>query len=104
MSLELRDNNLYANGVVLNLANNSSYLERFALKYTGALSDKQHTIIQGDTLTALAYKYYKNISNDPAKYWWVLADVNTIDNPLDISELIGSDIVIPDLVLIKLNE
>lgn len=102
--LQLRDNNLYANGSVLEFSGNITLLEREPLKYDGSITDRHHTVIQGETLTGLAYKYYKSISSDPAKYWWVLADVNSIDNPFDISDWIGKDILIPDLIMLKLRE
>ena len=102
--LQLRDNNLYANGKVLLLSGGEQLLERDPLVYDGSITDKHHTVMDGDALTNIAYKYYAPISNDPAKYWWIIADVNSIDDPLDIQDLIGEDILIPDLLIIKLRE
>jgi len=102
--LQLRDNNPYANGRIVSISGSFDLLERKVLEYTGSASDSHHTVKQGDLLTTIAYKKYKTVVSDPAKYWWIIADVNHIDNPLDIDHLIGTDILIPDLVIIKLRE
>jgi len=102
--LQLKENNLYSNGVVSGFPNGDILLTRERLVYTGLVTDKYHTIIQGESLTSIAYRYYKPINGDASKYWWVIADVNDIYNPIDIEDLIGSEIIIPDLVMIKLTE
>lgn len=101
--MELKDFDLYINGFVEEFADGSRYLEREDIIYNGNDTDKIHTVKENDTLTKLAFRYYVNSLNNSPKYWWIIADANDITNPMDISDLIGYDIVIPDPVLFLLN-
>lgn len=100
----LRDNNLYQNGVVIQYDNGESELEREIISFPGSEGDKYHTVVQGDELTKLAYRFYNDYTLDPGKFWWLIADANEIENSLDISEYIGTDIVIPSFPTFKLNQ
>ncbi len=101
---ELPDNNLYVNGRVIDYSDVEAELERIPVDYKPTEKDAYHTVVQGDSLDRIAYDRYKGIVPDPSKYWWVIADANleVIDNPLDISDLIGTDLVIPDILRFKL--
>jgi hypothetical protein len=52
-------------------------------------------------LDALAERYYGGIVTDASKYWWILADANGIPNPLDLSNVVGSMLLIPDLFRVQ---
>jgi len=95
-ALTLRVDNPYADGKLIQLPNNDIILNREKITYKPTVYDKRHTVIQGDNLTALAYQYYRNVTEYPSRYWWIIADANNILNPLDISDLIGYEIIIPD--------
>ncbi|MBP7509916.1 MAG: LysM peptidoglycan-binding domain-containing protein [Prolixibacteraceae bacterium] len=58
------------------------------------ISDKYHTFTHNDRLETISYKYY-----DSVDYWWALADINNIADPLNIS--IGTQIRIPVLSRIQ---
>jgi nucleoid-associated protein YgaU len=44
---------------------------------TGSSGVISHVIVQGETLEGIAFRYYQD-----ATKWWVIADVNNIQNPL----------------------
>ncbi len=106
MDLELRGNNLYRNGsIILFDETDELILQRDNIDMSGAVTDAYHLVRKEDRLDLLAYNYYKNTVEDASKYWWVLADVNDIFNPLDLSEYVGKEILIPNIltVLLKLQ-
>lgn len=102
MAVELNINNLYTTGTVYTYPDGSQKLLRKRIKYVGTVRDSYHLIVQGDTLDALAYKYYSSVALDASKLWWILADANNILNPLDLSSLQGTTIVIPNYYQVRL--
>ena len=105
MSLEVNDNNLYGNGrlIVMDDGSNEELLRREKLSIIGDERDRYHTVKEYDRLDTIAYKYYKNIAEDSSKYWWLIADANNIMNPFDLSEYVGTEILVPDLARIRLS-
>lgn len=97
MSLQLRTNNLYRTGAVTQFSNGEQLLTREQLTLVGDEEDKYHLVREGDDLTILAWRYYRKIGVDVSKYWWIIADANNIHNPLDLSDLVGTEILIPNL-------
>lgn len=94
--IELDRSNLYASGIVLELNDNSFLLERKSLIIHPEESDRWHRVKYGDELDSLSHKYYSNIVDDAAKYWWFIAEANGVTNPLDISDLVGTYLLIPE--------
>ncbi len=103
MAIELRENNLYVNGRIIQFSDGQSILIRDKISYVGQAIDVYHTVMDEDELTKLAWRYYRSVVIDPAKYWWVIADVNNIFDPFDLSSYIGKDLLIPNLLTIKLT-
>lgn len=104
MELELSGNNLYRNGYVLEFAGTEErLLLREPVQYDATVQDTYHRVSEEDRLDLLAYRYYSGTVEDASKYWWVLADVNNILNPLDLSSFIGKDLVIPNILTILLK-
>lgn len=101
--MKVRDFDLYINGYIESFADGFKYLERDEIVYEGNDTDRIHTVKAGETLTRIAYKRYKDTLKNPSLYWWIIADANDITNPMNIVDLIGHDIVIPDPVLFQLN-
>jgi len=101
--ITLRTFDLYANGYIEEFADGEKYLERDEIVYSGEDSDRFHTVKETDTLTRIAYKYYKDIMQTPQQYWHIIADANDIVNPLDLAEYIGQDLIIPDPVLFQIK-
>lgn len=95
LTLVLQDNNLYADGRVY--AVDPPVLARKLLKYQATEKDSYHLVVKGDNLVRIAWTYYKDRRPDAGKYWWVIADANSIQFPLDISDLEGKEILIPDI-------
>ncbi|HOZ81927.1 MAG TPA: LysM domain-containing protein [Bacteroidia bacterium] len=102
--LYLHDFDLYSNGRIIVLPSGNKLLKRDKIKYSPQEPDIYHTVVAGDTLTFLAWKFYSRFTSDAPKYWKYIADVNNIKNPLDIRQYIGKNIVIPNFALIKLSE
>lgn len=102
-NLTLRSNNLYRNGEIIQFTEGDMSLIRNQLEITGTLEDEYHTILASDELTKLAYQKYSRFVEDSSKYWWVIADANKIDNPLDLTDWIGVEILIPNILKVLLS-
>lgn len=100
--ITVRDNNLYANGYIIDFGDGDSILEREPLVIEAQNDDKYHTVKTEDRIDVLAWRNYKNAVADAGKYYWVIADANNIDHPLDLEDLIGTDILIPDILRVRL--
>lgn len=90
-------NNLYANGEVLTFTNGEQLLLRDIETTGGSLTDRYHVLKLGQTLDEVAYLMYNTEVADPSKYWWRIADANQIQNPLELSEYVGTNLLIPNL-------
>lgn len=100
--LKLRNSNPYVSGYIIEFENGDQELIRNITEWKGSDNDKYHTVRQSDFIDKIAYDYYQNIVENPEWYWWVICDANNIENPLDLSELVGTEIVIPDLIMFAL--
>lgn len=106
MANKRKDFDLYFNGKIIVFTNGQSILQREKINYSSSEPDLYHSVIEGETLTAIAWKHYQKFTtkNRAMRYWKYIADVNNIMNPLDITDLVGSDIIIPNFNLCKLSE
>lgn len=98
--MELDISNLYANGgFTVDFDNNNKELYRKILPYKKQNGDKKHIIVQGDTIEKIAFLYYQGIKQNAGRYWFYIVDCNKdiITNPLDLSSLVGKQIIIPDV-------
>ncbi len=102
MSIALRNDNLFQTGQLEQFADGTEMLTRKKIEYIKTGKEQRHTIVEGETIRQIAYMYYKNMTSKPQNWWWIIADVNEIENPLFLSEHIGSTIIIPDLYQAKL--
>ena len=102
MALKLRTSDMYLSGEVQNYADGTKELVRKAISYTPTVYDDYHEVKPGDTLDKIAYLFYSNFVDDSSKYWWVIADVNGIDNPLDLTDLVGQRLLIPNFTRLQL--
>ncbi len=101
--MKVKDVDLYSNGYIEEFADGLKFLERDEIEYNGNDTDRFYTVRATDRLTKIAYRKYKDILKLPQHYWWIIADANDIENPMDLSGLIGEEIVIPDPFLFLLN-
>lgn len=90
MYFELPSSPYSGNGLQINFDNGEKTLVRSKLQHEPTPNDQYHIITHHDELTNLAFDYYGD-----SKYWWVICDVNDIDNPLILEA--GNTIIIPDL-------
>ena len=96
MAVLLRNNNPYSLAVIRNFDDTPPILERGKVDYTPTVEDILHEVVEGESLDTIAYKYYED-----SKYWWLIADANELENPLDISEF--NTLLIPNLERAKKN-
>lgn len=82
--------NLYSAGYVVNYPEGDISLERVKIIHIEDIDDKAYTIREGDTLSYISFKFYGN-----PLYWYLIADVNEIDNPFDLE--IGLNLIIPNI-------
>lgn len=103
--IELRGNNLYRNGEVIDFGDGESILTRELIPFEGTVKDIYYTVRRDDRIDLIAYSHYSRIVEDSSKYWWVIADANNIHNPMDLEDLVGTEILIPNIlnVLLKLQ-
>lgn len=101
ITVEVRENNLYQNGRVVQFPNGEYELEREIIIFQGGEDDQYYTVQEGDEVTKLAYQHYKNYVENPGEYYWLITDANNIENPLDLSEWIGVEIIIPSILKYK---
>lgn len=81
---------LYSNGITINYQEGDTSLQRKTIVHKEDLEDKSYIIRQDDTLSSISNKFY----NEPL-YWYIIADVNNIDNPFILET--GKSIIIPNI-------
>lgn len=90
MSFELQTSPYFKNSYIINYPDGRLALYRNKLEYSPKVDDEYLVTIEGDTLDAIAFRKYGD-----SKLWWVIADVNNIENPLIIEP--GTSLLIPKL-------
>lgn len=80
---------LYSKGFVLTYEEGDTSLERDKIQYKSDTGDAIHVFIEGESLTMISYRYY----GEPV-YWYLIADINEIENPLFIEP--GTQLIIPN--------
>ena len=79
----------YTNGYIISYENGDISLERIPTYQVNQQLVTVHTVLEGETLQGIAYKYYGD-----SGYWSLLADVNNILNPFAELEK-DMEIIIP---------
>lgn len=79
----------YTNGYIISYENGDISLERIPTYQVNQQLVTVHTVLEGETLQGIAYKYYGD-----SGYWSLLADVNGIFNPFAELEK-DMEIIIP---------
>jgi len=98
----LWETNPFSNGAkVLVLLDGTERLAREEIEYEFSDKDLVTTIQETSEIDALAYQFYQKFGNDPSKLYWYITDVNGVVNPLDLSNLEGLGMIIPDYVNIQ---
>lgn len=104
LELRIRRFNMYQTGKVYDFPNDGEKaLLRDKIIYKPTIYDETHTVKTNDTIWGIAYQHYRDKVPNPSRYWWIIADVNNIFKPHDISELIGTKIIIPSITNVELN-
>lgn len=107
MELILKSSSLYRNAVVAVFDDtDEGLLIRDPLNLKGEQQDMYHKVVELDRIDLLAYKYYGSRIKDASKYWWIIADANNIENPLDLRAFVNKQILIPNIlnVMLKIQE
>lgn len=87
--LELTDDDLYADGYIIQFDDGSQLLQRTIQPYTVNPGDDYITGIDGDSLDCIAFEKYGN-----SKLWFNIADANNIIDPFATLEGVG--LIIPN--------
>ena len=105
LNLKVRKYSVYRNGRIIQFDDGSdeALLLRSPISYIKSANDKLHTVVEGDRLDRIAFYYYSKVVKNAGHYWWVIADINGINNPLDLDSLVGTKLVIPDMYNIELR-
>jgi nucleoid-associated protein YgaU len=90
-------NNIYSKRLIVKYTEGDYSIQRIIPNYPTSTEDEIHTVIQDDTLTQIAFKYY----GEPV-LWYHIADVNNIFNPFDL--VVGSSLRIPNLEILDYRE
>lgn len=93
--LELRTNNPYSIGEILTLGDEIS-LERTPYIHIKSPLDREYQTIGIQKLSDIAFEAWGS-----SKDWWILFDVNDIDDPFNIPP--GTIILVPDLDTVTLQ-
>jgi spore germination protein YaaH len=96
MAIKLREDNPYVTGSIIKLKDGTMLLERVPIVYNFTGEEKFKKVGEGDTLQDIAFNFFKN-----SKYWWIIADVNSIINPFELN--VGVSLTIPDIKGIKIR-
>jgi len=91
VTLELTEDDLYAQGSITEFDDGSVLLERTIAPYTPQIGDDYYETISDDNYDTLAYLKYDN-----SKLWHVIANANNIINPFDV---LPNTVVFPNLLL-----
>ncbi len=103
-SIEIAEGTLYSvNSRIIDFGDGEYVLIREALEWVPGNEDSYHTVKDGDRLELLAQNFYKGYTENAHRYWWVIADANNIENPLDLTGLLGTNIIIPNILNVKLK-
>lgn len=81
---------LYENAFIINYEEGDRSLQRRSIVHQEDIGDQYHVVRLTDTITSISYKYYSK-----PLYWYLIADVNEIVNPLDLE--LGQTLIIPNL-------
>ena len=95
MAISVRKDNPFTTGYVINYTQGDASLERTPIVYVPSVNDRLHVVKKYDTLWDLSFDYYGN-----SKYWWVLADINDIINPFELTS--NTNLIIPDIARINI--
>jgi hypothetical protein len=101
--MEVRVNNLFRNGKLFELDKGEVLLLREPILYQGGPQDLYHKLKDLESLDMLAYRYYSKFMEDASKLWWVIADANDILDPMDLSDYVGKNLLIPRIDTVMLN-
>ena len=82
---------LYSAGYALKYSNGDYSLERPIPIPIYSDSDQIHTVLDGETLQSIAYRYYGD-----SGFWYQIAEANQIVNPISDEEFyVGRRLIIP---------
>ena len=86
----------YASCILYRDASGEYLGRRDRIDTTPRYDDRLHTVIAGDRIDLIAYRYL-----DDAKLWWVICDYNDIFFPLEL--IPGTELRIPSMENVSMN-
>lgn len=103
MDLILKGSNMYRSGKVLTFSDKESLLVRTPIEVVGTEEDRYYTVKKDDEISLIAHRHYSPRVGSGSRYWWVIADANNIHNPLDLSDMVGKSILVPNIMRVLLD-
>lgn len=100
---KLDPSNPYAGGTVYVFADGTAKLKAKEFTYSGGPGDRYHTVKAGETLDMLAHRYYQAEVPDAERWHWLIRRANGIRRSVDLSALVGEEIIIPNVGNFKLR-
>jgi PKD repeat protein len=95
-SVNLRTDNPYSTGFVINYGDSLSSMNRKKIRYKADRKDQWHVVTIDNTIWDISMQYYKD-----SKWYWVIMDVNNLENCFELP--VGTTILIPDLIKLRLK-
>lgn len=88
--MEFNRDNPFVTGFLVSYLEGDMSLERVPIEYVPSPNDRLHPITNWDTLSDLSFDYWGT-----SKLWWVIADVNKIHDPFNLTP--NTNLIIPDI-------
>ena len=80
---------LYEDGYLVTYNEGDVSVQQDGIPYVSSDTDEYHTVIEGQTLMDIANIFYKS-----AREWFIIAYINSIINPFELTP--GTILIIPD--------
>lgn len=103
MDLILKGHNMYRSGKVLEFSDKESLLVREPVNIIGTEEDRYYTVKKDDDITLIAHRHYGSRVSFASRYWWVIADANNLHNPMDLTDMVGKEILVPNILRVLLD-
>ncbi len=101
--IEFEESDRFFGGTFYKYADGTIDLQAPTYKVPENFKFTLHKVVQGQTLDRIAFANYGKLVEKASRYWWLIAEVNGIDRPWDLSDWVGKDLIIPDIFQYQVN-
>jgi LysM domain len=89
----------YSNGFVIQFADGNMDITRTPLTLAEDSTDFFYQVMSGDTILSIAHKVWEGEEPQVYRYWYVLADLNGLVNPLELE--VGQQLRVPSFSRVR---